>query len=84
MTLRSIEAEWNFFWGMVKPRGCSETQKEEMKKAFFAGAWALFNSMKEIGEPHITEEVAEKYLNAREEECIKFKDNLMKKHAERN
>jgi len=85
MALKSIQDEWDGFSQMVfanmKP---APTQVTEMKKAFFAGAWALFCALEEIGEPHISEAEGEAFLEARRAECLAFKKQLMREYAEQN
>ena len=84
MVLKSIEEEWAGFAEMIFANSPpAPNQKEEMKKAFFAGAWALFTALKEIGEPHISEAEGEAYLTDREAECIEFKERLMAEYAGR-
>lgn len=85
MALKSIEDEWQGFAAMVFPRiNPPAIQVAEMKKAFFAGAWALFAALEEIGEPHISEAAGEAYLEARRAEIVAFKNRLMAEYAESN
>ena len=85
MALKSIEDEWLGFAAMVFAKTVpSARQLVEMKKAFFSGAWAMFNAMEEIGEPHIPEEVGMAYLEERRAECLVFKNRLMREYAETN
>ena len=79
MALKSIEDEWHGFSAMVFAKTQpSETQVVEMKKAFFAGAWAVFHAVEEIGEPHIPEAAGVAYLEERRAECLAFKDRLLR------
>ena len=85
MALKSIEEEWAGFSAMVFANcSPSPTQVTEMKKAFFAGAWAMFTAIEEIGEPHITESDAFEYLESRRAECLAFKESIMREYAETN
>ena len=85
MRLKTIEQEWNGFAAMVfNNTPASETQIREMKKAFFAGAWALFCAIEEIGMPHISESEGEAYLTARKVECEEFKRQLLAEYSETN
>lgn len=87
MALNSIQVEWERFWAMVskgmKPAP-SQNQHDEMRKAFFAGAWTIRQATAEIGEPHISEAKAHAWLTAVEQECLKFKADLMREYAELN
>lgn len=40
----SINDQWHFFAKVVLPAHCSETQRREMKRAFFAGADVMLNA----------------------------------------
>ncbi len=83
--LTSIEEQWQGFSAMVfakmKP---AETQVAEMKKAFFAGAWAMFCGAEEIGLPHVSEAQAMEWLEARRRECQEFKRKIITEYSERN
>lgn len=85
MALKSIEAEWEGFAKMVfakmKP---SKTQYVEMRKAFFAGAWALFNMTEEIGEPSVSEQQAVDHLESIRTECLAYRAQLITEYRERN
>ena len=83
--MNSIEHEWQGFSKMVfhntEP---SSTQTAEMRKAFFAGAWAMFSMTEEIGCDHVTEEQGFAFLEARKAECLAFRDQLMREYSEQN
>lgn len=85
MALNSIEHEWHGFAKMVFAKtDAGDTQRSEMKKAFFAGAWMMFTAVEEIGEPHVSEDEGMAYLEARRRECLEFTRRLMAEYAERN
>jgi hypothetical protein len=48
---RIIEANWVGYRAMVVPRGAGPVQVEECRRAFFAGAQALFASIMTILDP---------------------------------
>lgn len=84
-SLKSIEEQWQGFSEMVfRKTPAGEVQRKEMKKAFFAGAWALFCALEEIGEPHVSEAEAEAFLEARRAECLAFKKQMIREYAETN
>ncbi len=85
MALKSIEEEWQGFAGMVF-RGMtpSDTQLAEMKKSFFAGAWALFCMTQEMGEPHVSDREAMAFLSARRAECERFRQKILDEYANKN
>lgn len=85
MALKSIQEEWEGFAAMIfQKMQPHPSQIVEMQKAFFAGAWAMFNAMVEIGDTDILETDSVKYLEERRAECLEFKRRLMAEYAERN
>jgi hypothetical protein len=86
MHVKSIDHEWLSFVSLVFGRGPkpSDVQLSEMKKAFFAGAWSMFCAFERVGEPDISEEESERFLLDRKQECIAFKNEMMREYAEGN
>lgn len=85
MALKTIEQEWQGFAAMVlREVQPSTTQWVEMKKAFFAGAWAMFNAVEETGCDHVTEQQAFDFLEERRAECEAFKNRLMAEYSAKN
>ncbi len=83
--LKSIEEEWLGFAAMVIPTLTKQhVQYQEMKKAFYAGAWAIQAAIAEIGEPHISEEEGCAHLDRLAAECREFQSQMMRKYGERN
>lgn len=84
MALNSMEKEWSRFANMIFDGTEPDVQVKEMKKAFFAGAWAMWTAMEEIGEPHITERQAEFYLIDTGEEIREFARSIVREYGEMN
>lgn len=85
MALKSIAQEWEGFAAMVFDGvKLLPHQREEMQRAFFAGAWAMFNAIEEIGTPQVSEVEAHRYLESIRRECQEFKAELMARYAEGN
>lgn len=87
MALNSVQKEWERFSDMVFQglgMGPSHTQYEEMKKAFFAGAWSMFTAMEEMGQPHVLAEEAEQFLLERRGEMLTFKNTILAQYANKN
>ena len=83
--LKSIEAEWQGFSEMIFAKmHPSPVQREEMKRAFFGGAWAMLCAVKRIGEPDISEDEGVRYLEDRQREGKHFYSELIRKYAEGN
>lgn len=85
MTLKSIEQEWQGFSSMVFAKiNPSPVQVEEMKRAFFGGAWAILCALKRIDEPDISEDAGVQYFEDRQQEGQQFYRDLIKRYAEGN
>lgn len=83
--LKSIEQEWSGFSQMIYAKMTpSPVQLEETKRAFFAGAWAIFCASKRIGDPDISEAEALKWFGDRQREGEEFYRELITKYAEGN
>lgn len=83
--MKSIEEQWDEYAAMVfanTPAG--PVQRAETKKAFFAGAWSLFCALEEIGQPHVSEEQGEEFLEKWRAECLEFKRRLLDEYAQQN
>lgn len=85
MSLRTIAAEWQTFATFIfQGVNVGEVQQEEMRKAFFAGAFAMLRSAREIGEEHVSEDQGADYLEERWQELTKFYDDLIKENSRLN
>lgn len=69
---KRIESEWNKFEKAVMPRNASAIQRKEMRRAFYAGVWAMFQVAKELGNDDISEDAGVMTLEAIETECQEF------------
>lgn len=85
MALNSIAHEWQAFAKMVfaGTQPC-QTQIDEMRKAFYAGAYTLVCAINEIGEPHVSEQQGVVYLETIRDECERFYRGIMAQYSERN
>lgn len=83
--MKSIEQEWKDFSAMIFQNVTpAPNQVEEMRKAFFAGAWAMLCGVKRIGEPDISEDAGVQWLENRQQEGQRFYKKLIAKYAEGN
>lgn len=73
--MRTIKAKWDSFEAKVLPKDCSEVQREEMRRAFYAGAAALLALNDEIA-AFDTEAKGIALLSALYEEAEAFAMNL--------
>ncbi len=83
--LKSIEQEWEGFSAMIFAKmNPSPVQREETKRAFFAGAWAILSATKRIGEPDISEETGVQWFEERQQEGRECYRELIIRYAEGN
>lgn len=47
---------WESFVRAVMPRNAPAVQRQEMRRAFYAGAWAMLCAFREIGEDSVSED----------------------------
>lgn len=60
----SVEMLWLRFWSRVAPAGCSDAQRSDMRKAFYAGAVALLAVLERIGDDDVSEDAGAEWLEA--------------------
>lgn len=60
----SVEMLWLRFWSRVAPAGCSDAQRSDMRKAFYAGAVALLAVLERIGDDDVSEDAGAQWLEA--------------------
>lgn len=71
--LESIEEQWQSLATRVLPNlRPGMPQYDDMRKAFFSGAFCLFMFTKRLGEPDISEDEGCRYLDRIEEELLTF------------
>lgn len=69
---KRIASEWNNFEKAVIPSNAPLVQRKEMRRAFYAGAWAILQAAKELGDDSISEEAGVVALEAMEVEFVEF------------
>lgn len=55
MNLESVDSMWKSFAKAVLPRDASSVQRQEMRRAFYGGAWAMLCEFRKIGEDAVSE-----------------------------
>ena len=72
-----MEKEWETFLAMIfKGQNLSEIQIKEMRKSFYAGAFVVICSMKQINDT-VSEDEAINYFESIYKECLVFYNQLM-------
>jgi hypothetical protein len=76
--MKTVQQEWESFAKAVfRGLDVSETQRHEMKKAFFAGATAMFALVQATGDPEVSEDKAVAHLDALQDEAVAFMRSLI-------
>jgi hypothetical protein len=79
MDLPSVSEMWNIFAKQVMPDGASATQMIEMRRAFYAGAFAIHTAQTVgVGDDSVSEEQGMAYLSAVDAELRAFFDAIQK------
>ena len=68
----TVEQMWVDFWQHVAPPHCEEVQRQEMKRAFFAGCHVMLQTVKGIGSEVVSEDAGVAYLERLEAELRRF------------
>jgi hypothetical protein len=70
--LNTIQEQWEQFSTLVIPKNAPDIQKQEMRRAFYAGVQATLRIQFEIGNSSITEVAGVAMLEGLHEECQLF------------
>jgi hypothetical protein len=70
--MRTIADQWALFEKLVIPANAPPIQRQEMRRAFYAGAEALLGLQMEIGDGSITEEAGVAIIEGWHDECRRF------------
>ena len=70
--MNMIQAGWNLFETLVIPKNADEIQRQEMYKAFYAGAYLMMNVYCEIVDESTSEEAGKAIIDGCNEELNMF------------
>ncbi len=70
--MNSVKEAWESFEAAVIPEDAPAVQRSEMRRAFYAGAWAMLMGCSSIGETSVTEEEGVAMLESWKKECERF------------
>jgi hypothetical protein len=79
-----IARAWEGFDYCVVPADVSNTQRSEMRKAFYAGAEALMTVLRHIQDGSVSEEIGVRILEAVNQELFEFCEKVKKGDIPRN
>ena len=80
MTIKILQKQWESFEKAVMPKGASLVQQQEMRRAFYAGASAMFGLVTDLGDDDADEGEECKILDGLQNECIEFMSQVGKKY----
>ncbi|MBN3875229.1 hypothetical protein [Nostoc sp. JL23] len=78
--MKTLEQEWLEYASKVLPKGCSPIQRQETRRAYYAGIWTLLQMVKELGDEEVSEEQGAQELDKLENECASFISQVGKKY----
>ena len=70
--MNTIQENWDSFNALVIPKNADAIQRQEMRKAFYAGAGVMLNIFWAIGDKSISEEAGLDILEGCSEEINMF------------
>lgn len=78
--MNTLEQEWLNYASRILPKGCSPVQRQETRRAYYAGIWTLLQMVKAIGDDEASEEQGVQELEKLENECISFMSQIGSKY----
>ncbi len=76
---KTLQSEWDDFRNVVlTPSGAGKVQITETRRAFYAGAWAMFMLVVEISDAAATEDEGAAQLEILKQEMERFHDMIGK------
>jgi hypothetical protein len=76
--MRTIAAQWSLFEQLVVPKNAHSTQRQEMRRAFYAGAEAMLRLQYEIGGADVSEDAGVALMEGWHDECRRFAGQVAK------
>lgn len=70
--MNTIADQWATFAAMVVPKGATAVQRQEMRRAFYAGAEAMLRLQWIAGDIRVTENGAIAMIEGWHDECRRF------------
>jgi hypothetical protein len=79
--LQTIREQWDSFDAAVLPKGCSALQRQEVRRAFYAGAQSVLALFTDIGGDDVSEDEGVVRLERFHEECRQFGRDIQEGRA---
>ena len=74
--MNTIADQWKFFEASVVPKNASSIQRQEMRRAFYAGAVSMLTMHLGLGDDSVSEAAAVGILKGWQEECALFAHHI--------
>lgn len=78
--MKTVQDQWESFESGVINPDAGPGQRDQMRLAFYAGAWAMFNLVARVGEHEVTEDEGVEFVEKLRLEC----EDFAKEYAKRN
>lgn len=75
--LPTVADDWQSFWLAVAPANAPPVQEQEMRRAFYAGCWAMLQTCEAIGADDVSEEAGVAILEELDAECRRFQQDML-------
>lgn len=83
MPLKTVAEEWDGFADHIfRNMPVSDVQREETKRAFFAGYWSMITDIEQAAEDGVMDSI--EFMELRRTEVAEFFRGLVEKQAKRN
>jgi hypothetical protein len=70
--MNTIQEQWNLFEVLIVPKNAHQVQRQEMRRAFYAGAEAMMRIQWQVGEESISEDAGVAILEGCRDEMQRF------------
>lgn len=80
----TIQEEWEGFAASVLPANASQIQRDEMRMAFFSGAWTVVCQTIRIGTDEVSEQDGIDQINRVRAEIEEFKREYIRRYSGKN
>lgn len=70
--MNTIAQQWGAFEALVVPKDAPPVQRQEMRRAFYAGAEAMLRMQWEIGDKAVSETAGVAMMEGWHDECRRF------------
>lgn len=70
--MKTMQREWEDFWSSVAPKDAPAVQRQEMRRAFYAGAWMLLTACASLVDEDISEDASVEQIEKWKAEIVEI------------